>query len=176
MQRRRRGAEATGQQRDGETKHQNRVRLLLVLVLLFLVLSTVTSASAVAQDTATVESGTHLFSEGRQAFERHEYDRAIEWFEKAVQLDEQNSDFHLWLGRAYGHQALRSHVLKQPFLALKVKEHFERAVELNPDNLAARADLQEYYEKAPGFLGGSNDKARQQAEEIARRTRQQVQR
>jgi len=63
---------------------------------------------------------------------------------------------------------MRSSVLIQPFLALKVKQHFERAVELNPDNLDARADLKEYYEKAPGFLGGSVEKARQQAEEIAK--------
>ncbi len=115
------------------------------------------------------ENPVGAFYLGRCAFEEQLYDRAIEWFAKAVELDEANSDFHLWLGRAHGHQAQRSNVLRQPFLALKVKEHFERAVELNPDNLAARADLQEYYEKAPSFLGGSADKARQQAQEIAKR-------
>ncbi|MBI3249777.1 MAG: tetratricopeptide repeat protein [Deltaproteobacteria bacterium] len=122
------------------------------------------------------ENPVGVFYFGRFAFEEQQYDRAIEQFTKAVQLNETNSDFHLWLGRAYGHQALRSNVLVQPFLALKVKKHFERAVALNPDNLAARADLQEYYEKAPSFLGGSTDKARQQAEEIAKRGQQQVQR
>jgi tetratricopeptide (TPR) repeat protein len=113
---------------------------------------------------------------GRIAFEEQHYDRAIEWFEKAVEQESANSDYHLWLGRAYGQQALRSNILIQPFLAKKVKAHFEQAVALNPDNLAARADLQEYYEKAPGFLGGSPEKARQQAEEIARRQLRQVQR
>jgi hypothetical protein len=33
----------------------------------------------------------------------------------------------------------------------------------------------EYYEKAPSFLGGSTEKAKQQAEEIARREYRQVQ-
>jgi tetratricopeptide (TPR) repeat protein len=116
-----------------------------------------------------------VFYLGRIAFEEQHYDRAIEWFQQAVQREPGNSDYHLWLGRAYGHHAIRSNVLLQPFLARKVKSHFEQAVELNPDNLAARADLQEYYEKAPGFLGGGVEKARQQAEEIATR-KQQMQR
>jgi tetratricopeptide (TPR) repeat protein len=110
-----------------------------------------------------------VFYLGRIAFEEQHYERAIEWFQQAVQREPRNSDYHLWLGRAYGHQAMRANVLLQPFLARKVKAHFEQAVALNPDNLDARADLQEYYEKAPGFLGGSAEKARQQAEEIAKR-------
>lgn len=112
---------------------------------------------------------------GRISFEEQRFDQAIEWFEKAVQQMPANSDYHLWLGRAYGYQALRSNIFIQPFLARKVKTHFEQAVELNPDNIAARADLQEYYEKAPGFLGGSTEKARQQAEEIAKREHRRVQ-
>jgi hypothetical protein len=68
---------------------------------------------------------------------------------------------------------MRANILRQPFLAWKVKEHFERAVTLDPGNLAARADLMEYYLKAPGFLGGSEEKARAQAAEIAARDAQQ---
>jgi tetratricopeptide (TPR) repeat protein len=122
------------------------------------------------------DDSSSVFYLGRIEFEEQRFDRAVEWFQQAVQREPANSDYHLWLGRAYGHQAIHSNVLLQPFLARKVKVHFEQAVELNPDNLAARADLQEYYEKAPGFLGGSTEKARQQAEEIAKRQQQQVQR
>ena len=116
------------------------------------------------------------FELGRMEFAAQRYDQAIVWFEKALLLDERNSEYHLWLGRAYGHEAERSAVFRQPLLALKVKEHFEKAVELNPDNLEARADLQEYYEKAPVFLGGGMEKARAQAQEIARRKAHQAQR
>lgn len=116
-----------------------------------------------------------VFYLGRIAFKEQYYDRAVKWFQQAVQREPGNSDYHLWLGRAYGHHAMRSNMLLQPFLARKVKSHFEQAVELNPENLAARADLQEYYEKAPAFLGGSAEKARQQAEEIAKRQSQQAQ-
>src|SRR4030095_5986961 len=44
-----------------------------------------------------------------------------------------------------------------------------KAVELDPENLDARADLINFYLIAPGFMGGSVDKAREQAGEIAKR-------
>ena len=125
---------------------------------------------------AQPENPVALFYLGRIAFEEQRYAQAIEQLEKAVHFDENNSDYHLWLGRAYGHEAQRSAALRQPFLARKVKEHFEKAVELNPDNLDARVDLQEYYEKAPVIFGGGVEKAQQQAQEIARRKQQQTQR
>jgi tetratricopeptide (TPR) repeat protein len=109
---------------------------------------------------------------GRIAFASEQYGQAISWFEQATQLATEaaeQSDYHLWLGRSYGYAALEAHMLRQPFLALRVKQHFEKAVTLNPDNIPARTDLREYYLQAPGILGGSDTKAKQQAEEIAKR-------
>lgn len=116
-----------------------------------------------------------FFYVGRIAFGEQQYETAIENFEKAVELEEKNSDYHLWLGRAYGRQAERSSFFRQLLLARKVKLHLERAVELNPGNLPARADLREYYLRAPGFLGGSEEKAQEQAQEIAKREQRQAQ-
>jgi len=99
-------------------------------------------------------------------------DRELSFAFLAVQRAGQNSDYHLWLGRAYGEKARRASVLQQPVLAIKVKEYFEKAVALNPDNLAARSDLREYYLEAPIILGGSQEKAREQAEEIRKREAQ----
>jgi tetratricopeptide (TPR) repeat protein len=105
---------------------------------------------------------------GRIAFNREQYDQAATWFEKAVQLDSSNSDYHRWLGRTYGQQA--QHAGGEAFfLARKVKTHLEKAVELNPDNIEARFDLMEYYLQAPAFLGGDAAKAKAQAAEIAKR-------
>lgn len=115
------------------------------------------------------------FCLGRIAFAEEHYKEAVTWFEKAVQLTDGNSDYHLWLGRAYGHQAERASILQQPLLARKVKEHFEKAVAFNPENIAARSDLMEYYLRAPRMLGGSQEKAREQAEEIAKREKPQEQ-
>jgi tetratricopeptide (TPR) repeat protein len=105
---------------------------------------------------------------GRVTFEGEQYDQAATWFERAVQLDGGNSDFHLWLARTYGQQA--QHAGGEAFfLARKVKTHLEKAVELNPDNIEARFDLMEYYLQAPAFLGGDAAKAEGQAKEITKR-------
>ncbi|MBI3800274.1 MAG: tetratricopeptide repeat protein [Deltaproteobacteria bacterium] len=105
---------------------------------------------------------------GRIAFASKQYNQAATWFEKAVQLDSGNSDYHCWLGRTYGQQA--QHAGGEAFfLARKVKTHLEKAVELNPDNIEARFDLLEYYLQAPLFLGGDTAKAKAQAAEIAKR-------
>ena len=96
-------------------------------------------------------------------------DRAVHWFERAALLEPKSSECQLWLGRAYGAQAMQATLLRQAALAKKVRKAFERAVELDPENLPARTALVEYYSRAPGFLGGSPDKARREAEEIRRR-------
>lgn len=106
---------------------------------------------------------------GRTLFEQQQYERAVEWLEKAALLDNANSQYHLWLGRAYGYSAQRASILWQFPLARKVKIHFEKAVELDADNLDARADLAEYYLKAPRILGGGKEKAEAQAHEISAR-------
>lgn len=122
-----------------------------------------------AVTTEQPQSALARFYLGRITFAEGQYDAAANWFEQAVELEDENSDFHLWLGRAYGHQAQSAFVWRQLFLARKVKQQFEQAVTLDPDHVAARWDLMEYYLKAPGFLGGSWDKAKAQAREIEQR-------
>jgi tetratricopeptide (TPR) repeat protein len=71
----------------------------------------------------------------------------------------QASDDQLWLGRAYGMKARHAGPIAGFTLARKVDASFERAVELNPANVAALSDLGEYYVAAPFIVGGGNDKA-----------------
>jgi tetratricopeptide (TPR) repeat protein len=106
---------------------------------------------------------------GRIAFEERKPDQAAEYFETATKLEPKSSTYFLWLGRAYGRAAQEANVLRQPGLAKKTKSAWERAIELDPDNLDARTDLIQYYVQAPGFLGGSTAKAHEQAEEIRKR-------
>jgi tetratricopeptide (TPR) repeat protein len=86
-------------------------------------------------------------------------DSAIHECELAVSNGPTDSENHMWLGRAYGLKA--SHV--GPFTALglvkKVRQSFERAVELDPNNVHAFSDLGEFYVGAPGMVGGGLDKA-----------------
>lgn len=97
------------------------------------------------------------------------WDKAVPPAERAVALQPDNSNYHLWLGRAYGRKAEHSIFFKAIGWARKCRAEFERAVELNAANVPARTDLAEYYLEAPSFLGGGKDKARAQAEEIAAR-------
>ncbi len=96
---------------------------------------------------------------GRCYFELRNFEDASPQFEKAVKLNGQNSDYHMWLARTYGRLAGTHHSL---WLGMRTRKEFEKAVELNPKNIAARRDLTEFYTQAPWIVGGSKKKAREQ--------------
>jgi tetratricopeptide (TPR) repeat protein len=96
---------------------------------------------------------------GKDYFEQGEFKKATEYLGKALAADPNNSDYTLWLGRAYGRRAETASPFTAPLNASKARQYFERAVELNPRNMEAMSDLFEYYMEAPGFMGGGLDKA-----------------
>jgi tetratricopeptide (TPR) repeat protein len=106
---------------------------------------------------------------GRSFLAETSWDAAADWLGKAAEMEPRNSNYHLWYGNAVGSQAERASKFRQPFLAKRVQHEFERAVELDPNNLDARDGLMSFYLQAPGFMGGSEDKARVQANEIRAR-------
>lgn len=110
-----------------------------------------------------------LVEQGRTAMSRGETDRAVELLEKAVKATPNNADAHYLLGSAYGRKAQKASIFSQMGLAGKAKDHLIKAVELDPNHLDARFGLMEYYAMAPGIVGGSKDKAQQQAAEIKKR-------
>jgi len=118
---------------------------------------------------ANTRDAAAAFYLGRIALEERRNERAADYFEAASKLDPKNATYFLWLGRAYGREAQQANVLRQPGLAKRTRSAWERAIELDPDNLDARSDLIQYYVQAPGFLGGSTSKAIEQAEEIRKR-------
>ena len=100
---------------------------------------------------------------------RGEYLEAGKLYDQAIELDDKQSKFHLGRGQAYGSAAGNASFFKQMRLAGKIKSSFERAVELDADNVDARSGLIVYYLNAPGIAGGSEEKAEQQAIEIGKR-------
>lgn len=112
---------------------------------------------------ATAESFNLLC---RAYFMIDEWDRGIPNCERARNLDPTNSLYELWLGRIYGEKADRVGFFSAAGLARKVRNSFERAVELDPNSFAARTDLGEFDAEAPGIIGGGKDKARAQAEAL----------
>jgi len=101
---------------------------------------------------------------GRVYYEMHDQDNAVANAEKSVSLDPQNSLYHQWLGRAYGDKADRDRSFA---LAKKVKKEFQQAVTLDPSNIGARRDLQQYCTDAPWIVGGNKDEALDQVNAIA---------
>lgn len=99
----------------------------------------------------------------RAYYSLQRWDDAISAAQKAVAISPANSMYHLWLGRAYGEKAERASWFSALSLARKLRSEFERAVQLDGSNVAARSDLSEFYMEAPGFLGGGKDKALAQA-------------
>lgn len=104
---------------------------------------------------------------GRVAERQERTGEAVDWFEKAVALDDRRSDFHLWLGIALGTETMHASKFRQPFLARRVKTEFERAVALDPRSVQARQGLLRFYVFAPAMMGGGMDRAREQAAAIA---------
>jgi tetratricopeptide (TPR) repeat protein len=109
-----------------------------------------------------------LYYLGRIAEAQDKFGEAVEWFEKAVKRNDASALYHLWLGNALGDQAQRANKLRQPFLARRVKSEFERAVQLDPTMLDAREGLVNFYSIAPGVMGGSMEKAKEQAAEMVK--------
>jgi tetratricopeptide (TPR) repeat protein len=110
-----------------------------------------------------------LFYLGRTYYERRQFGPAIDWLKRAVAREPGRSDFHDWLGRAYGLAAQRAAVVRQFGLAIKARQEFARAVELDPANPDALEDLLEFQSQAPAFLGGSLEQASRHAAELERR-------
>jgi tetratricopeptide (TPR) repeat protein len=103
---------------------------------------------------------------GRVAFDEKNYDDASDYFEEAVEANDKVADYHNWLGNTYGTIAQNSNVIKQGMLAPKMKKAWENAIALDAKNLDARTSLIQYYLQAPGFMGGSVDKAKEVAAQI----------
>jgi tetratricopeptide (TPR) repeat protein len=102
------------------------------------------------------------------AYDR-DYDKAEEHLEKAVELKDDNAGYHYFLGNVYGMQAQRAGFFSKISYAKKTKSEFFRAVELDPENIGFREALMTYYLMAPGIIGGSVEKAREQAKEMLQR-------
>jgi tetratricopeptide (TPR) repeat protein len=87
--------------------------------------------------------------------------------QQAVNLESENSNYHMWLGRALGEWADRATFLSAYTLGKRVRSEFETAVRLDPRNPAALSDLGSFYMAAPGLMGGGIDKAQGIADELA---------
>ncbi|NOT75279.1 MAG: tetratricopeptide repeat protein [Cyclobacteriaceae bacterium] len=103
---------------------------------------------------------------GRVAFDKKEYDDAADYFSEASDEDQTKAEYFTWLGNAYGNIARDANVMRQGILAPKMRNAWEKAITLDSKNIDARSSLIQYYTQAPGFMGGSFDKAKEMANQI----------
>ncbi len=95
-----------------------------------------------------------------------QWSQAVAECQQAVNLDKDNSDDSMWLGRALGQQASHASFLSAYGIAKHSLSAMQTAVKLNPENGPALSDLGDYYARAPGIAGGGTDKAQAIASEL----------
>jgi tetratricopeptide (TPR) repeat protein len=117
--------------------------------------------SAIAAEPADASAAYWL---GRARLEKRDYHGAVDALTRAVKLQPVSAEYHRWLARAAAEVADREHSLGA---ARRVRQELEHAVRIDPDDVAARRDLEGFYLEAPWFIGGGESKALTQVDAIA---------
>ncbi len=97
--------------------------------------------------------------ECRVRYTLQQWNNAVQRCEQAVRLNSQNAIYHLWLARALGEKADRASFMSAYSLAKRVRSEFETAARLSPRNVEVLSSLGDFYQQAPGVVGGGVDKA-----------------
>ncbi len=100
---------------------------------------------------------------GRTYFMLGETDDAVDHCEEAVELDDNNAEYHFWYGQVLGREVQEASVFRQPFLAPSVLEEFEKTIALDPNHVGGLIGAAQFYQFAPGIMGGDNEKAKEYA-------------
>lgn len=94
------------------------------------------------------------------------WDKAILYYKKLKQLKPTEANFHFKYGGALGMKAKDTNKFKALGMIGEIKESFEKAIELNPKHIEARWALLMIYIQLPGFVGGSESKAKKYSNEL----------
>ena len=112
-------------------------------------------------NTPAIKEAKEYFQQGQIHYEAKNYITALPAYQKAVALAPMTSIYHHMLGKCYGRIAEEGNWLTALRYVRKTLAEFKKAVELDANNVPAWTDLEEFYRRAPGFLGGNKDKARE---------------
>ncbi|RLD15601.1 hypothetical protein DRI50_03950 [candidate division KSB1 bacterium] len=93
------------------------------------------------------------------SLEKDEYEKAIDYLEKSIKIDNSQAKSYEKLGEALGLKSRKVNILKAARTVGKVKNAFQKALELDPQNLGAREGLFTLYLFAPPMAGGDPEKA-----------------
>lgn len=108
----------------------------------------------------------YLLAQVKMAFK--DFDGALPFAQRAVEVDGKNSNYHLKLGQVYGEMAARANIFSAGPLAVKFRKEVEIALELDPENLDALDSMMQFKFQAPGLMGGDKNQAYALADKIFR--------
>lgn len=114
------------------------------------------------------ENADSLHLKARDLLRRQQIAPAVLHFERAVAAEPASSKHRQWLARAIGLQTARKGIAAGVGGVNRVRAEFEKAIELDPNNLEARHDLAVLYKVVPRIFGGSIAKANEQIAIIRR--------
>lgn len=132
----------------------------VILAILVLLASPLSYADSTRAD--------RLYQLADQQYDLGDYETAVQFLKMAIQKEPNNSNYHHLLAKSYGRIAEDSNWISAMELSQKTRKELELAVHLDDTNIPAINDLISFYRKAPGFLGGSLEKADILAEKIER--------
>jgi tetratricopeptide (TPR) repeat protein len=139
------------------------LRLVLSICLCCAGLASTAGTAGLASTAGTAglasTAGAMHFQEGLGLYEAEDFRGARRAFARAVEVEPDESEYHHWLGKSFGRIAERSSFLPALAYAQRTRRSLEYAVELDPANRDALWSLMQFYEEAPGFLGGGEEKA-----------------
>jgi len=114
----------------------------------------------------TASAQAPQIEQGRAALGRGDNDGAITVLEKTVAQYPKSAEAHFALAGAYLGKIQTNGMLAAATYAPKAKAELEATVALDPRHVDARLGLVQFYAGAPEMMGGSFDKALEQAKAI----------
>ncbi len=99
-------------------------------------------------------------------YEEENWDAAISTFEKAKTIQPSTADLHFKYGASLSKKALTVSKLKAVKYIEPIKSAFTSALQINPNHILAHFGLARFYMHVPGFLGGSNTKAKEHVDKL----------
>lgn len=95
-----------------------------------------------------------------------DWDEALQYYKPLVYAHDTNANYHFKYGGVLAYKAQASNKLKALTLVGDIKKHLHLAVDLDKTHIEARWALVEIYISLPGIVGGSEEKAKNYANEL----------
>jgi len=89
------------------------------------------------------------------------FDEGVKIAEQCIAGNPKNSECHEALGNVLGARAEKGGMMPGISSIGKIRDSYKKAIELDPRNFIAASSLTSFYLEVPGFLGGSNSKAKE---------------